>query len=72
MLYRKIVKLSQTAQYHNTYHDKISHIYKLLKNKDNKFNQFAEIFLDNVRGGGIRSFQSFDGCAFVETILLFH
>lgn len=72
MRYEEIAKLDQGSKYYNTYHDKTRHIYKLLKNKDNKFNQFAEISLDNIRGGGIRSFQSFDGCAFVETILFFH
>ena len=72
MGYRIIAKLDRALRYYNTYRDKTRHIYKLLKNKDNKFNQFAEISLDNIQGGGIRSFQSFDGCAFVETILLFH
>ena len=66
------IKMERVLSYRNTYHDKTRHIYKLLKNKGNKFNQFAEIFLDNIRRGGIRSFQSFDGCAFVETILFFH
>ena len=57
---------------HNTYMDILCSIYKLLKCKDIKFNHFAEIFLDNKASGGINSFQSFDGCTFVETILLFH
>ena len=72
MIYRAIAGSGRVLKYNNAYDDKKSHIYKLLKNKDNKFNQFAEIFLDNMRRGGIRSIQSFDGCAFVETILLFH
>jgi hypothetical protein len=72
MKYRVVAKLEPALKYCKTYCDATRHIYKLLKNKDNKFNQFAEIFLDNIREWGIRSFQSFDGCAFVETILLFH
>ena len=57
---------------HKPYMDIFSLIDKLLKYKDIKFNHFPEIFLDNKTRGGINSFQSFDGCAFVETILLFH
>lgn len=59
-------------KYRKSYVDICCLIYNLLKNKDIKFNHFAEIFLDNKGRWGINSFQSFDGCAFVETIFLFH
>ena len=72
MRYRNSRSEMPGISYRNSYIDVFCPSHNSLKNKDIKFNQFTEIFLDNQGRGGINSFQSFDGCAFVKTIFLFH